>query len=61
MLDPSERAALRKRQKLLFDTGHLSIHGSGAAPRSKLADAVRLAVLVAVITGITALITYWLS
>ena len=61
MLDPSERAALRKKQKLLFDTGHLSIQGGGASPRSKLADAIRLTALVVTITAVTALVTYWLS
>lgn len=61
MLDKSERAALRKKQKLLFDTGHLSIQGGGGPPRSKVADAIRLTALVVAITAITALVTYWLS
>jgi hypothetical protein len=61
MLDPSERAALRKKQKLLFDTGHLSIQGGGGSPRSKMADAIRLTALVLTITAVTALVTYWLA
>ena len=61
MLDPSERAALRKKQKLLFDTGHLSIQGGGGAPRSKLADAMKLIGLIVALTTISAIVTYWLS
>lgn len=60
MLDPSERAALRQKQRLLFDTGHLSVRGSGRR-RSRWADVVGIAVLLIAITAITALVTYWLA
>lgn len=59
MLDPSERAALRQKQRLLFDTGHLSVRGDRR--RSRWADVAAIAVLLLAITAITALVTYWLA
>ena len=61
MLDPSERAALRKKQKLLFDTGHLSVQGQRDLKKSKIGSIVRFTMMVVGLATLTAVLTYWLA
>lgn len=57
MLDPSEKAALKRKQGLLYNTGHFPMHGEGK--RGRALEAVGIALMV-ILLAVGAAVVTWL-